>query len=310
MKKIFTTLLVAAALMIGITAKAQVKFGVKGGVNVTSMSFNNSVFDASNRTGFFIGPTVKIQLPLVGLGIDASALYDQREAKVKVADNYTTDKTLRCQAINVPINLRYGWGLSSLANVFLFAGPQFGFNVGKKNHLTWDEIRELKRRGHEIASHTVSHVSLTGLLKRGDTNEVHRQYCESRDAIRRELGEAPRFMCHPYVAFDETTDALCREDGMTPMSPRRHNFGHGTKAGTASGIGAAIVRWRAEGRRSQDVLMHGVCPGGGWHPFDSKEDFAAFLDEIREREKRGEVKVVPYSEFMSALAREPEFLVK
>ena len=133
MKKIFTTLLVAAALMIGITAKAQVKFGVKGGVNVTSMSFNNSVFDASNRTGFFIGPTVKIQLPLVGLGIDASALYDQREAKVKVADNNTTDKTLRCQAINVPINLRYGWGLSSLANVFLFAGPQFGFNVGKKN---------------------------------------------------------------------------------------------------------------------------------------------------------------------------------
>lgn len=132
MKKIFTTLLVAAALMMGITAKAQVKFGVKGGVNVTSMSFNNSVFDASNRTGFFIGPTVKIQLPLVGLGIDASALYDQREAKVKV-DNYTTNQTLRCQAINVPINLRYGWGLSSLANVFLFAGPQFGFNVGKKN---------------------------------------------------------------------------------------------------------------------------------------------------------------------------------
>lgn len=136
MKKIFSSLLVAAALMIGITAKAQVKFGVKGGVNVTSMSFNNSVFDASNRTGFFIGPTVKIQLPLVGLGIDASALYDQREAKVKytgTGTSYTTDKTLRCQAINVPINLRYGWGLSSLANVFLFAGPQFGFNVGKKS---------------------------------------------------------------------------------------------------------------------------------------------------------------------------------
>ena len=54
MKKIFTTLLVAAALMMGITAKAQVKFGVKGGVNVTSMSFNNSVFDASNRTGFVL----------------------------------------------------------------------------------------------------------------------------------------------------------------------------------------------------------------------------------------------------------------
>ena len=113
-------------------APAQIKFGLKGGVNVTDMSLNSSVFDASNRTGFFVGPTIKVQLPLVGLGIDASALYDQREAKIKVG-NTTTKETLRSQAINVPINLRYGWGLSSLANIFLFAGPQFGFNVGDKD---------------------------------------------------------------------------------------------------------------------------------------------------------------------------------
>ena len=112
-------------------ASAQIKFGLKGGVNVTDMSLNSSVFDASNRTGFFVGPTIKVQLPLVGLGIDASALYDQREAKIKVG-NTTTKETLRSQAINVPINLRYGWGLSSMAN-FLFAGPQFGFNVGDKD---------------------------------------------------------------------------------------------------------------------------------------------------------------------------------
>ena len=113
-------------------ASAQIKFGLKGGVNVTDMSLSSNVFDASNRTGFFVGPTIKVQLPLVGLGIDASALYDQREAKIKVG-NTTTKETLRSQAINVPINLRYGWGLSSMANIFLFAGPQFGFNVGDKD---------------------------------------------------------------------------------------------------------------------------------------------------------------------------------
>ena len=113
-------------------ASAQIKFGLKGGVNVTDMSLSSNVFDASNRTGFFVGPTIKVQLPLVGLGIDASALYDQREAKIKVG-NTTTKETLRSQAINVPINLRYGWGSSSLANIFLFAGPQFGFNVGDKD---------------------------------------------------------------------------------------------------------------------------------------------------------------------------------
>lgn len=132
MKKIITTLLLALALTTATTAEAQIKFGLKGGVNVTSMSFNNSVFDASNRTGFFVGPTVKLQLPLVGLGIDAAALYDQREAKI-TCEGYDTGQTLRSKSINVPINLRYGWGLSSLANLFLFAGPQFGFNVGDKD---------------------------------------------------------------------------------------------------------------------------------------------------------------------------------
>ena len=75
-------------------ASAQIKFGLKGGVNVTDMSLNSNVFDASNRTGFFVGPTIKVQLTLVGLGIDASALYDQREAKIKVG-NTTTKETLR-----------------------------------------------------------------------------------------------------------------------------------------------------------------------------------------------------------------------
>ena len=132
MKKIFMLLAMIVTMTAANNASAQIKFGVKGGVNVTDMSLSSNVFDASNRTGFFVGPTIKVQLPLVGLGIDASALYDQREAKIKVG-NTTTKETLRSQAINVPINLRYGWGLSSLANIFLFAGPQFGFNVGDKD---------------------------------------------------------------------------------------------------------------------------------------------------------------------------------
>lgn len=132
MKKIFMLLAMIVTMTTANNASAQIKFGLKGGVNVTDMSLNSSVFDASNRTGFFVGPTIKVQLPLVGLGIDASALYDQREAKIKVG-NTTTKETLRSQAINIPINLRYGWGLSSMANIFLFAGPQFGFNVGDKD---------------------------------------------------------------------------------------------------------------------------------------------------------------------------------
>lgn len=140
MRKLIKTTLLAVVLMFT-ASSAQAKmfsWGIKGGVNVTSMSIDSKVFDANNRAGFFVGPTVKFSLPLVGLGIDASALYDQREAKMALdfnENNYelSGSKTIKTQAINIPINVRYGWGLGSLANIYVFAGPQFGFNVGDKN---------------------------------------------------------------------------------------------------------------------------------------------------------------------------------
>ena len=135
MRKFFTAAIVAASMLFAASsAQAQVRFGLKGGLNVTNMSLNSEVFDADNQTGFFIGPTVKFTLPIVGLGIDASALYDQRDAKVKVEDDgESVESKIKNQSINIPINLRYGVGLGSTASLFLFAGPQFGFNVGDKN---------------------------------------------------------------------------------------------------------------------------------------------------------------------------------
>lgn len=85
--------------MASITASAQIKLGVKGGLNVTSMSMNSEVFDASNRTGFFIGPTLKFTLPIVGLGVDVAALYDQRDAKIK-QETSSSSSTFRKRALN------------------------------------------------------------------------------------------------------------------------------------------------------------------------------------------------------------------
>lgn len=144
MRKIFTAAIVAATMLFSTSsAQAQVKFGLKGGLNVTNMSLNSEVFDADNQTGFFIGPTVKFTLPIVGLGIDASALYDQRNAKITVEDNgASVESKIKNQSINIPINLRYGVGLGSTASVYLFAGPQFGFNVGDKNQSLFKDMGE------------------------------------------------------------------------------------------------------------------------------------------------------------------------
>lgn len=126
MKKIFTLMVLLAAMTF--TAQAQVKFGLKGGLNLTNMRFDKDVVSKSNQAGFFIGPTVKFTLPVVGLGIDAAALYDQRSAKLD-----GVDETLKQRSIQIPINVRYGFGLGSIAGIYFFAGPQFGFNVGDKS---------------------------------------------------------------------------------------------------------------------------------------------------------------------------------
>lgn len=131
--------LAAVALLLAGSANAQaIKFGLKGGLNVTDMKLSGDVFDASNRAGWFIGPTIKINLPLTGLGIDAAALYDYRSANVKYDTSNAEEKTIKQQSFNIPINLRYGLGLGSTASLFFFAGPQFGFNVGTKN-FKWND---------------------------------------------------------------------------------------------------------------------------------------------------------------------------
>lgn len=127
MKKILALIVTAVAL--AVPAQAQVSFGLKGGLNLTSVSLSEgSSSDVSNKSGFFVGPTVKFTLPVVGLGIDASALYDKREAEVKASG-----EKLKQQSIQIPVNIRYGFGLGDLASIYLFAGPQFGFNIGDKD---------------------------------------------------------------------------------------------------------------------------------------------------------------------------------
>lgn len=139
MKKILSLVFMVAAMMYATSANAQIKFGLKGGLDVTNMSLSNDVFDTSNKTGFFVGPMVKVTVPIVGLSFDAAALYDQREAKVNFVDeDETFGNSIKQKSIIVPVNVRYGFGLSSLANAFIFAGPQWNYNVGDKNFY-WKE---------------------------------------------------------------------------------------------------------------------------------------------------------------------------
>ena len=164
MKRIFTAMLFAAAMMTATVAQAQIKFGLKGGLNVTNMSFSQDVADKSNRAGFFVGPTVKVGIPLAGLGVDAAVLYDQREAEAG-------DQTMKQRSINVPINLRYNIGFSSLVGAYIAAGPQFGIAVGDKS-FKWNDETSYDISNTNFSINVGAGVTLLSHLEVGFTYNI------------------------------------------------------------------------------------------------------------------------------------------
>ena len=169
MKRIFTIVAMAFALLTAIPSQAQISFGLKGGYNVTNMSLSSDVIDKSNQTGFFVGPTVKFTLHIVGLGIDAAALYDQRDAKLKDAND---SKSVSEKNINIPINVRYSFGLGDMASIYLAAGPQFGFNVGDKKFQWNNEENSYKLKDTNFSINVGAGVALVNHLEIGCTYNI------------------------------------------------------------------------------------------------------------------------------------------
>lgn len=133
MKKRISILLFIIILP-GSSAQAQIKFGIKGGLNISKADFSNfqENFKADNMNGFFFGPMVDLNIPIVGLGVDGSLLYSQKGTKFTNNSN-NESVTNKQHAIEIPINLKYSIGLGNMASIFVAAGPSFNFNIKSDN---------------------------------------------------------------------------------------------------------------------------------------------------------------------------------
>ena len=121
MRKIISVFMVAIAVALAMPAQAQIKFGVKGGLNLAKADFDKSDLKTSNFTGFFIGPMVDVTIPIVGLGVDGSLLFSQKGVKIE-------GETEKENGLEIPVNLKYNIGLGSLASVYFAAGPSFFYS--------------------------------------------------------------------------------------------------------------------------------------------------------------------------------------
>lgn len=185
-KHIFLPLLLF--LLMATDAMGQVKFGVRGGYNITDMSVSKEVLQTDNRNGFFLGPTLKCEFPLLGLGLDASVLYDQREAKV----GEQQETTLTTKSVVVPVNLRKTFGDHSSLGLFVYAGPQIGFNLNDDEKVI-DQARTWKYRESNFSVNLGGGLILFDWLQLsanynvvcGRTADV--TWTSARDAVEEEL---------------------------------------------------------------------------------------------------------------------------
>ncbi|MGL4411449.1 MAG: porin family protein [Bacteroidales bacterium] len=123
------SLLLVGLLLLSLPLSAQIAFGVKGGMNLSDVSISSpgNLVKASNRTGFYVGPSIEAMIPFLGVGLDASIVYARKGVDITVVD-----KTFQGDVsyIDVPINLKWKIGIPNVVGVFLAAGPYLSYSVG------------------------------------------------------------------------------------------------------------------------------------------------------------------------------------
>ncbi len=116
--------LVTAFLMLFVfTTQAQIRFGVKGGVNFNNVSLSGADFSTDNMTGFQVGPTLE-WLFIKNFGIEVGALYSQRGIDIKDA---SIDKNVGY--LDIPVNAKLMIGICENFKPFVAAGPYVSFNL-------------------------------------------------------------------------------------------------------------------------------------------------------------------------------------
>ena len=152
--KRFFGLLALLCIFASMPAAAQFNFGVKGGVNLAERpTLNAEEFKSSVKgsTGWYVGPTAKFIIPVVGLGFEANVLYSQTNIEIE-------GQNMQAQSIDVPLYLRYELSLPVINNYvepFIAVGPQFGWNIGEKS-ITLENIANLASSEYNIKDSNIS----------------------------------------------------------------------------------------------------------------------------------------------------------
>jgi hypothetical protein len=123
------------AVLFALPARAQVKVGLVGGVNIADLSgkdLNGSEIDFSSRAAFGAGGVLDATMSK-NTGLRFELLYLQKGAEFKATDPDLGTVTVAFKEayVEMPILLKIDLG-SSATQPYFIAGPTIGFNLSSK----------------------------------------------------------------------------------------------------------------------------------------------------------------------------------
>ena len=142
-KHILAAAVVLAA--VALSAAGQVRVGLRAGLTVNELRLDRDIIGTDNRAGYTGGLVLDVNIPVVGLGIEASAMYTHRRNRLSDESH-----TYKRHYIDIPVYARYRLSLPGLERVvapYVFTGPCFSvlFDDGSpvdinnsRTYTSWD----------------------------------------------------------------------------------------------------------------------------------------------------------------------------
>ncbi|MBE8724086.1 porin family protein [Flavobacterium hungaricum] len=128
-------IIILGTLFLSAAAAAQtekVKMGIKAGLNLSTLTYDENELNSSEKTGFTAG--IMVEIPVVkNFSLQPELLYSQQGTKTSFSDPDVTNSnyngTLKLNYLNIPVMLKY----YLIQGLSVQAGPQIGILLKANN---------------------------------------------------------------------------------------------------------------------------------------------------------------------------------
>jgi len=119
----------AGLFLISVPLQAQFRYGIKAGMNLSTLHFNQDLVSPDVLPGYSLGLTSEWMSRRKHIGVELSTLYSLKGISYH-SKKYTTNY------IDIPLSFKWRYPFL-FGDLFLKAGPYVSFSVGEKQ---WDKI--------------------------------------------------------------------------------------------------------------------------------------------------------------------------